>query len=146
MRMCINESRAHELPMSKPTNDEFGCSGPTITNKDVVQFVLVRVVHNEGDCAIRFDPQDGTGNVLDLRGSQGVNQGPNEDFPACLWHGNVGEFECTAPCGGGRGKGGEQGRDWGNVPSRVLLAFGWKSEAANAGMQTGTMAYDKYGV
>ena len=90
MRMCINESRTHELPMSKLANDELRSSGPTIMNKDVVQFVLVRVVHNEGDSSIRLDPQDGTGNVLDLGGSQGVNQGPNEDLPACSLHGHVG--------------------------------------------------------
>jgi hypothetical protein len=41
------------------------------------------VVYNERDSTIRFDSQDGLGNVVDLRGSQRVNQGPNEDLPAC---------------------------------------------------------------
>ena len=76
--------------------------------KDIVQFALIRVVHNEGDSPIRFDPQDGAGNVLDLRRSQGVNQGPNEDLPACSWHGHVGEFE--RGFGASQGKGGEQAR------------------------------------
>ena len=56
MCMCINESRTHKLPMSKPAYYEVRSSGPTVLNEDVVQFALVRVVHNEGDSPIRFDP------------------------------------------------------------------------------------------
>jgi hypothetical protein len=82
--MCvrINETRAHKLTMSKPAYFELRRSGPMIIKKDVVQFVLIRVVYNERDSTIRFDSQDSAGNVLGLRGSQGVNQGPNEDLPA----------------------------------------------------------------
>jgi len=83
MRMCINESWTQELPVSKLADYELRGSGPTMMSKDVVQFVLIRVVHNERDSSIRFDPQDGAGNVLDFGGSQGVNQRPNEDLPAC---------------------------------------------------------------
>jgi len=102
--MCINESRTHELAVCKVANDELRCSGPTIMNKDVVQFALVRVVYDESDGPIGFDPQDGAGNVLDLRGSQGVNQGPNEDLPACSLRGHVGEFECGVPFGSRQGR------------------------------------------
>ena len=52
----INEPQARELPVSMLPNDELRGSGPTIMNNDVVWFVLVRVVHNEGDSSIRFDP------------------------------------------------------------------------------------------
>src|SRR5258706_8356072 len=114
MRMCINESRAHKLPVSKPAYYELRSSGPTIMNKDVVQLALVCVVHNEGDGPIRFNPQDGAGNVLDLRRSQGVNQGPNEDPPACSWHGHVSEFESSFRSS--QREGGEQGVGVGRCP------------------------------
>jgi hypothetical protein len=83
MRVRINETRTHELTVSKPTYFELWRSGPTIMIKDIAQFVLVRVVYNERDSTIRFDSQDGAGIVLDLRGGQRVNQGPNKDLPAC---------------------------------------------------------------
>ena len=102
--MCINESRAHKLPVCKPAYYERRSSDPTVMKKDIVQFALIRVVHNEGDSPIRFDPQDGAGNVLDLRRSQGVNQGPNENLPACLWHGHVGEFESGFGASQGKGE------------------------------------------
>lgn len=108
MRMCINESRTHKLPVSKPAYYEVRSSGPTVMSKDVVQFALVRIVHNEGDSPIRFDPQDGAGNVLELRRSQGVNQGPNEDPPACSWHSHIGEFERSARCKSRQGRGARQ--------------------------------------
>ena len=125
--MCINESRTHELPVSEPVNDELRSSGPTMMNKDIVQFVLVRVVHNEGDSSIRFDPQDGAGNVLDLGGSQGVNEGPNEDLPGCSWHGHVGEFERSVPCSRSR-----QGRRAirAVVMKRARVAFEMKASEA----------------
>jgi len=69
MRMCINEPRTHELPVKKLACYEMWASGPTISNKDVVQCTLVRVVYNERDSSIRFDSQDGAGDVFDDCGS-----------------------------------------------------------------------------
>ena len=68
--------------MSKPANRQIRASVPAVSNQDVVEFALFRVMYNECYGPLRIDAQDGTGNVLDGCGAQGVNQGPNEDLSA----------------------------------------------------------------
>ena len=78
--MCINESQTHELPMSEPVNDRLRSSGPTIMNKDIVQLVLVRVVHNEGDSC-------GKGTRLRRRSTRKGTSQPN--IARCIHKGQI---------------------------------------------------------
>lgn len=94
MRVRINETRTEKLPVSELAYHNIRTCDPAMLSKGVVEFVLVRVVYHERDSSIRFNPQDGARNVFDGRGSQGVDQGPDENppRPACTWHGRVGEL------------------------------------------------------
>ena len=80
--MGIDEARTQELAVSKPANCRTRTSVPTVSHKDIVQFALLRVVYNKRDGSIRADAQDSKGNVLDGCGTQGVDQGPDENLSA----------------------------------------------------------------
>ena len=120
--------------MRKPANRQIRASVPAVSDQDVVEFVLFRIMYNECYSPLRIDAQDGTGNVLDGGGTQGVNQGPNEDLPARSWHGRVGRVH---------GKGGE-GEGKLECPGLCLfqLVDMWYRNECRAGRVLGTTTTD----